>query len=99
MNRPTFKFKSKVIVYPGMSGWRFLLLPKKEGKEIKEKFGKRAKGWGSLPILATIGETSWTTSIFPDKKSGSYVLPLKVKIREAEGIKDNSQVTVSIQLR
>ena len=82
-----------------MGGWRFLGLPQKDGKEIKEKFGKQAKGWGSLPVLVTIGTTTWKTSIFPDKKSGTYLLPLKAEVRKKEGIVDKEKVSFTIQLR
>lgn len=94
-----YKLKSKVFVYPGMSAWRFLGLPTKQSQEIKKEFGSHAKGWGSLPVSVTIGKTTWDTSIFPDKKSGSYLLPLKAKIRKAEDISDDSTVTFSIRLR
>ena len=95
----SFTMRSKVWLYPGMADWRFLTLPKKQGKEIKANFGKHARGWGSLPVSITIGKTAWNTSIFPDKKSGSYVLPLKSKIRKAEKILDDSTVTFSLTLR
>jgi hypothetical protein len=94
-----YKLNSKILVHPGMGGWRFLALPKKQGQEIKEKFGSCAKGWGSLPVSVTIGKTVWETSIFPDKKSGTYLLPLKAKIRKAEDISDDSSVTFSLKLR
>ncbi len=93
-----YKMTSKVLVYPGMSGWRFLVLPQKHGQEIKEKFGKQAKGWGSLPVSVTVGETTWSTSIFPDKKSGTCLLPLKAKIRKAEKIYDDSNVKFVLRL-
>lgn len=99
MTAVIYKLNSKVLVYPGMAGWRFLALPKKQGKEIKEKFGVRAKGWGSLPVSVTIGKTMWNTSIFPDKKSGTYILPLKARVRKLEDITDDSTVTFSITLR
>lgn len=94
-----YKIRSRVWPYPGMVGWRFLTLPKKQGQEIKDRFGKQAKGWGSLPVSVTIGKTTWDTSIFPDKLSGSYVLPLKVKVRKAEGVLDHSTVSFVIKLR
>ena len=94
-----YTFKSKVVVYPGMSAWRFIGLPKKEAQQIKEKFGKRAKGWGSLPVTATIGKTTWGTSIFPDKKSATYLLPLKAHVRKAEGIADTDSVQCRIILK
>ena len=90
-------FKSSVIVYPGMSGWRFLFIPKHKSREIKEKFGKSAKGWGSLPVFATIGKTTWKTSIFPDKKSGTYLLPLKAQVRKKENIYDDDNVSFVIK--
>jgi hypothetical protein len=99
MSPTIYKLRAKVWVYPGMAAWRFIGIPQKEGREIKEKFGARARGWGSLPVSVTIGKTSWDTSIFPDKKSGSYLLPLKAKIRKAEGIGDNSTVSFSLRLR
>lgn len=94
-----YQLRSKVIPYPGMNAWRFLALPKKEAAQIKEKHGKRAKGWGSLPVRVTIGETSWDTSIFPDKKSGTYVLPLKAAVRKKEAITDQDTVSFALTLR
>lgn len=99
MTRDTYTFNSKILVYPGMGGWRFLVLPKKEAKEIKETFGTSAKGWGSLPVTVTVGKTVWNTSIFPDKKSATYLLPLKMKVRKVEGIADDESVTFLLELR
>jgi hypothetical protein len=99
MSQKTHTLSSKVIVYPGMSGWRFLLLPIQQGQEIKGKYAAKAKGWGSLPVTVTIGKTKWETSIFPDKTSGSYVLPLKAKVRKAEEISDDDVVTFTLTLR
>lgn len=99
MAKSTYTMKSKVFVYPGMNAWRFLGLPKKQAQEIKEQFGSHAKGWGSLPVLVTVGNTTWNTSIFPDKKSGSYLLPLKAGVRKAENIFDDSTVVFNVSLR
>lgn len=93
-----YTFTSKIVVYPGMGGWRFLGLPKKEASAIKEKFGKNAKGWGSLPVSITVGKTTWQTSIFPDKKSGTYILPLKAQVRKKEEIFDDDTVTFILKL-
>ena len=91
--------RSEVLVYPGMSGWRFLVLPKKQSEEIKKTFGKRAGGWGSLRVSVTVGKTEWKTSIFPDKKSASYILPLKAQVRKAEDIADDDTVQFLIKIQ
>ncbi len=45
----------------------------------------------------TLGETRWKTSIFPDKKRGSYVLPLKASIRKKEHV--FAEDTVALELK
>lgn len=81
-----YKMQAKVWLYPGLAAWHFVTLPKKESDEIKELFSDMKRGWGSLPVKVTIGETSWKTSIFPDKKAGAYLLPIKAELRKKEKI-------------
>lgn len=98
MNEFTFK-SVELWLYPGQAGnWHFVSLPKKESGEIKKKFGERSKGWGSLPVLVTIGKTSWKTSIFPDKKSGGYLLPIKAIVRKKECLLVGEKISFSIKI-
>ena len=93
-----FTFTSPLWVYIGKGAWYFVTLPKKQADEINFfREGKR-RGWGSLRVRAQIGETSWNTSIFPDSKSSSYVLPIKAKIRKKESIGAEDQVTVILKI-
>jgi hypothetical protein len=87
----------KVWIYPGdFANWHFVTLTKKVGQEIKEKYGKNARGFGSLPVEVIIGQTTWKTSIFPDKSAGSYLLPLKAKVRKLENIEAGETVAFEI---
>jgi hypothetical protein len=99
MKKSTYTITSKVWPYPGMAGWHFLTVPKKESETIKKAHGKNARGWGSLPVAVSIGTTKWETSIFPDKKSGTYLLPLKAAVRRAEGIDAGESVRYTITIR
>jgi Domain of unknown function (DUF1905) len=95
----THTFNEKVWLYPGeMGNWHFVTLPKSTGKEIKETFGKSARGFGSLPVSVTIGATTWKTSLFPDKYSGSYLLPIKASVRKKEDVFVGERVSCSIVL-
>ncbi len=49
-----------------------------------------------IPATVTIGETSWYTALWP--RDGLYVVPLKVRIRRAEGIDLDDVVTVRLSL-
>ena len=94
----TYQLKAKTWLYPGKAAWHFLTIPTDITKEIDYYFSMAKKGWGSLPVQVTIGKTSWKTSIFPDKKTASYLLPLKADVRKKEAIKENDVVLVHITI-
>lgn len=107
MLKKSYKARAKVWLYPGMAGWHFVMFPKKQSAEIRARFGALAAGWGSLQVIASIlrrrsgqvGKTSWKTSIFPDKKAGAYLLPLKADVRKRENIKNGDTITLSVEIR
>ena len=47
---------------------------------------------------ATIGSSTWSTSVFPDKASGSFVLPVKKVVRWAEDLEDGDAVDVVLRV-
>lgn len=98
-SKNTYKISSSVFLWQGMSAWHFIGIPKKQSEEIKKQFGGMAKGWGSLPVEVTIGKTSWKTSIFPDKRSGSYLLPLKAEIRKKEEVFNGDMVSILLVVK
>lgn len=95
-----YVFTEKVWIYPGEAAvWHFVTLPKTLAREIRERSAGVRRGFGSLPVEVTIGATTWRTSIFPDKREDSYLLPLKADVRRREGIRDRDTVKVAITLR
>ena len=94
-----FSFKAFVWLYPGMAAWHFVTLPRKTADEIYSLAGKRERGFGSVPVEVTIGATTWRTSVFPDKKSASYVLPIKKEVRTRENLKEGSNTEMSLKIR
>lgn len=97
-NKSQFHMKAKVWLYPGGGGWHFVTLPTKEGGAIKELFGGLSGGFGSLPVAITMKQTHWKTSVFPDKKSGSYVLPLKKDVRARENIELGDEIAFYVEV-
>lgn len=91
--------RAEVWLYPGMAGWHFVTIPKKQSEDIKKEFEALSHGWGSLPATITIGKTSWKTSIFPDKKEGVYLLPLKADVRKKEKISEGDKITFLLEMR
>lgn len=99
MLKHEYKIRAKVWLYPGPASWHFVTIPKKQSRDIKKSFGELARGWGSLPVQVTVGKTSWKTSIFPDKKSGAYLLPLKAEVRKKEDIDAGDTIEVAIDIQ
>lgn len=91
-----FEFSAKIYAYPGMAAWRFVNLPQQIANEIRSIYAKKKRGWGSIPVCVTVGKTTWETSIFPDKKSQTYLLPMKMEVRKKEGIMDGDQVSLNL---
>lgn len=77
--------------------WTFVSLPAEDSAEIKELAAGIPRGFGSVKVTATIGATTWRTSIFPSKE-GAYVLPLKKAVRTAEGLAVDDVATVKVEL-
>ena len=44
--------------------WTFVSLPASESEEIRDLAGGLRRGFGSVRVRATIGNSTWTTSIF-----------------------------------
>lgn len=90
-------FKAKLWVWPGdKAAWRFVTVSKADSEKLRKTI-KLKRGFGSIRVRAKVGKTSWDTSVFPDSKSGTYLLPVKAKIRRAEGLEDGELVLVYLQ--
>ncbi len=95
----TIEFDAPLWLYPGdTANWHFISLPTAEAEAIKACFAHHARGWGSLRVQARIGETTWKTSIFPDKKQGTYLLPVKAEVRKKEKIHAGESVRIQIKI-
>ena len=64
--------------------------------ERRLEMGKR-RGFGSVKVTVSLGESTWQTSLFPNK-DGSWFLPIKKPVRVAEGLIDGDDVEVELEL-
>ena len=77
-------------------GWFFLTVEGQAAAEVRYAALGRTGGFGSVRVIARIGDTEWRTSLFPDRKSGGYVLPLKAEVRRREGVEAGRDVRVRL---
>jgi len=96
--KATYKIRAKVWRYEGVGGWHFVNLSTKQSTIIRTLFSLEARPFGSLPASITIGKTQWRTSLFPDKKSRSYLFAIKADVRTRENISTGDTIDAIVQI-
>jgi len=91
-------FSAALWEHEGSGAWHFVSLPEDLSDAIEAMHGHHAAGFGSLRVEVSIGGTAWRTSVFPDSKRRTYLLPVKKAVRTAEGVGDGDVVTVAIEV-
>jgi len=78
--------------------WTFVSLPPELSAEIRDRAAALPPaGFGSVRVAATIGATTWHTSVFPGD-DGRYDLPVKKSVRRAEGLETGDRVRVRLEV-
>lgn len=90
------EFTSTIFRWQGKAAWHFVALPEELSRDIDKWCGEMKAGWGSVRVKATIGQTTWGTSIFPDKSRNTYILPVKAAVRKDESLADGDAVDVAL---
>ena len=80
------------------ASWFFIVLTGDVVGEIHYAAMGRTGGFGSVKVRATIGDTTWETSLFPSKESGGFVLPVKAAVRKAEGLAEGDDVALTLRI-
>jgi len=86
----------------GNGAWHFLTISGEAGEALTEialmrRLEGMARGFGSLRVTATIGTTSWKTSVFPSRETG-WMLPVKASVRKAEDLSESDEVSLALEL-
>jgi hypothetical protein len=89
-------FSGEVVYWRGPSPFYFVAVPPDAAREIADVARLVTYGWGAIPATVRIGETTWTTSLFP--RDGGYLLPIRFSVRKAEGVDLGDVVDVNMTM-
>ncbi len=92
-----FTFTATVWYWRGPAPFHFATVPPEASQQIKAVAALVSYGWGVIPVTVQVGHTRWHTSLFP--KDGLYLVPLKDKVRHAEGLNVDDTITVQLAVR
>ena len=93
-DRVELEFSGEVWYWRGPSPFHFVTVPEAESAQLQAAAAAVTYGWGMIPVTVRVGDTDWTTSLWP--KDGGYVVPVKAMVRGAEGL--NVGDTVAVRL-
>lgn len=92
-----YEFTSELYEWSARANWFFVDLPTAVSDEITA-MPLVPGGFGSVKVSATVGHVSWQTSVFPDDKRGTFVLPIKKEVRTRNNLVAGSPVEVSLEV-
>ena len=77
------EFSGEVVEWRGPAPFHFVRLPL-DAADLVDEVKAEVVYWGVVPVRARIGDTSFTTSMFPREET--WFLPVKDAVRRAEGV-------------
>jgi hypothetical protein len=90
------ELSGEMIWWKGPSPWHFVVVPDPQSAEIEAVSRMATYGWGCIPVTCRIGETVFTTSLFP--REGDYLVPIKTAVRRKEGIELGDTVSLEVSI-
>ena len=90
------RFTGEIIYWRGPSPFYFVAVPPAECAQLREASPEVSYGWGVIPVRGRLGDTEFTTSLFP--KDGGYLVPVKARVRMAEQVDVGDTVSLTLSL-
>ena len=98
----SFEFSAKIWLWnngKSPASWHFVNVPRDISQQIKKISATMPKKWRwSMKIRARIWFFSRVTSIFPEGKTGTYLLPIKAEVRHELHIQADDEVLLYLDI-
>ena len=86
----------EIWFWRGLSPFHFVTVPDDECEELRAVSSLVSYGWGVIPVVATVGAMTWSTSLFPG--DGAHVVPTRVSVRESGRLALGDRIPVILTL-
>jgi Domain of unknown function (DUF1905) len=93
-----YTFSADIWIHVADNPWYFVTVPEDISDSIEQDASTAPRGFGAVRVRATVGETRWATSVFPDTKRKAYLLPIKRPIRIAENLEAGDTIDVILEI-
>jgi hypothetical protein len=89
-------FETVIIEWRGPAPFLFAPVPDEHVGALRYAAMTESYGWGVVPVVATIGDTLFATSLFP--RDGGYLLPVKVAVQRSEQVGVGDRIAVRMRV-
>ncbi|QBX57191.1 DUF1905 domain-containing protein [Nocardioides seonyuensis] len=93
------RFTGDLFRWDAQEAWFFVTLTEEATAAVREH-PVPPRGFGSVKVEVTLtseaGETTWRTSVFPDKQSGRFLLPVKAAVRKAHDVDEGDSLDLAL---
>jgi hypothetical protein len=95
LERMELEFTGEVVEWRGPAPYVFVPLPP-DAADLVDEVKADVVYWGVVPVRAWIGDTEFTTAMFP--RDDTWFLPLKMAVRRAQRVELGDVVDVRMQV-
>lgn len=92
----TLDFSGDLWHWRGPAPHYFVRVPAELCPDLRAAAKLVSYGWGVVPVTVHIGDSEYTTSLFP--KDGGYLVPVRAAVRAAEGLEEGEAVAVRLSV-
>jgi hypothetical protein len=92
------RFDAELWLHDGDAAWCFVTVPGDVSDDVEARTAGHRRGFGSVRVRVTVGSTTWTTSVFPDRARQAYLLPVKKEVRARESLDVGGRVAVTMSV-
>jgi hypothetical protein len=89
------EFTGELVEWRGPAPFFFVPLPP-DAADLVDDVKADVVYWGVVPVRAWIGDTTFTTAMFP--REDTWFLPVKVAVRRAQGVELGDAVDVRLEV-
>lgn len=90
------EFSGEIIEWRGPPPYLFVVAPEEQSAAIESVSSLVTYGWGCIPVKAHVGDTEFTTALFP--RGDMYYVPVKAAVQRAEHVGLGDTVDVRLWL-
>ena len=77
----------------------FVTLPEDVAQAVRDTFGGSHQAVGSLPVSVALGKSIWSTSLYADNDSNSYVIAIKDDVRRRELVREGQVISLRFAVK